>query len=412
MRMVHQLSDAKIRNAKPDKGKFVKRLLDGGGLYLQATKAKDGVNRNWIFRYELDHERHDYGIGPLHTVTLAEARRRAGELRLLILDGIDPLHERIQARKERLAAKAKHVKARTFKHCTEAYYKIHQNGWKNEKYRKQWLWNMQKYVFPAIGELNVADIDTAHIENTLEPIWSTIGDTTSKIQGQIKKVFDYAIAGKYRTGDNPARREYISARLGKPRLEKNHHAAMPFNDAPAFIAELRADKRIEARALEFTVLAVARTDEVVAATWGEFDLKKRLWTIPGQRMKSGREHRVPLCDRAVEILGNLKHHGRRVFDISNTALLRVLQERHSGVTVHGFRSTFRDWAAERTNYPEFVVEMALAHAVGDDVVKAYKRTDLFTRRTRLMKQWADFLAKPRPSAATVDLEAERQKRRG
>ena len=416
MRRVDLLTDAEIRSAKPDRGKFVKRLLDGDGLYLQVTKSKDGVNKNWIFRFEMDGGRHDLGLGPLHRVSLAEARRKKADLRSAIADGIDPALERIELRKERLAKKAKELKAKTFKQCTEAYYKVHQRNLKNEKYRRQWLWNMQTYVFPTIGELNIADIDTAHIEKVLEPIWNTIGDTASKIQGQIKKVFDWAIAGKYRTGDNPARREYITALLSKPRMEKYHHAAMKIDDAPAFLAELRQDKRIAARALEFAVLTCGRTDEIVGAKWSEFDLDARQWVIPRARMKiksGGRgDHRVPLSDRAIEILDGLKHH-RLVFDIGNGTMLELLKERHPGLTVHGFRSTFRDWAAERTNYPEFIVEMALDHAVGTDVVKAYRRTDLFARRIRLMDQWAKFLAaKPRASAATVDLDAERKKRRG
>jgi integrase len=413
MRKVDLLTDAEIRKAKPDRGKFVKRLLDGDGLYLQVTKAKEGVNRNWIFRYEMDGERHDYGIGALHRVSLAEARRRRTDLRLAILDGIDPLQERNQARKERLAAKAKEQKARTFEQCTAAYHKVHSPHLKSERYRRQWLWNMQTYVYPTIGKLNVADIETAHIEQMLALIWNTIGDTASKIQGQVKRVFDYAIAGKYRTTDNPARRELIVARLGKPRKEKNNHPAMPFEAAPAFLAELRQDNRIEARALEFTILTAARTDEVTGAEWSEFDLEKRLWTVPGSRMKSGREHRVPLADRAVEILRGVKRHGARVFHIANHALLTALQQRHPNVTVHGFRSTFRDWAAERTNYPEFIIEMALAHQTGDAVVKAYRRTDLFERRVRLAKQWADFLAKPNaPKSGDVpDINAERAKRR-
>jgi integrase len=416
MRKVDLLSDADIKNATPDEGKTVKRLLDGDRLYLFASVAANAVdiNKTFVFRYQLDGKRNDYGIGPYPAVSLAEARRRAGELRLAVLDGIDPLEERKEARKERLAAKAKRIKTKTFKQCTEAYYKVHQRNLKNEKYRRQWLWNMETYVFPVIGGLNVADIDTAHVEKVLEPIWNTIGDTASKIQGQIKKVFDWAIAGKYRAGDNPARREYITALLSKPKLDKNHHAAMKVDDAPAFLAELRQDKRIAARALEFAVLACARTEEIVGAKWSEFDLRARQWVIPRERMKiksgGGRgDHKVPLSDRAIEILDSLKHH-RLVFDISNGAMLELLKERHPRLTVHGFRSTFRDWAAERTNYPEFIVEMALDHAVGTDVVKAYRRTDLFVKRTRLMDQWAKFLAKPRPKGEVHDLQAERARR--
>jgi len=412
MRKMEILTAAAIRNCKPDRGKIVKRLLDGAGLYLQATRSETGVNRNWIFRYELDGERHDYGIGPLHTVSLAEARSRAGDLRLMLIDGIDPLRERKQAKKERLAAKAKEMKVKTFQQCTEDYFKVHGPKLKNEKYRRQWLRNMTEYVFPVIGNLNVADIDTPHIEQTLAPIWNTIGDTASKIQAQIKRVFDFAIAGKYRTGDNPARRELIGSRLGQPRRDKNNHAALKYDDAPAFMVELRKDKRLEARALELCILTCARTEEIMGAKWSEFDLGKNLWTVPGERMKKGREHRVPLSDRALEILHGLKHRGPKLFEISPAAMRKVLQQRRSDATVHGMRSTFRDWAAERTNYPEFIIEMALAHRIDDKTVAAYKRTDLFDRRVRLMKQWGDFLAKPRPAKTgdVADLKAERERR--
>jgi integrase len=417
MREINRLTDAEVRSAKPDKGKFVVRLADGAGLYLQVTRSGNGLNKNWIFRYELDGERHDLGLGPLHTVTLSEARRRATELRLQILDGIDPMQERADLKAERLARKAERIKATTFRACADAYYKIHHKSWTNEKHRKQWASTMRVYVFPVIGDLNVADIETAHIEKVLAPIWDTKAETASRVQKRIEHVMNYAIGGKLRNGDNPARREYLKARLGKLQRGNGHHAALPFVEAPAFMATLRQRDSVSARCLEFTILCAARTGEAIGAVWDEIDLKKRVWIIPAERMKSDREHRVPLCDRAVEILKSLPHRGAHVFTgtnkkpLSNMAMLELLRGLSPGHTVHGFRSTFRDWAAERTNYPEFVIEMALAHAVGDDVVKAYKRTDLFARRTRLMKQWADFLAKPRAPAETVDLAAERKKRR-
>jgi integrase len=417
MREINRLTDAEVRSAKPDKGKFVVRLADGAGLYLQATRSGSGVNRNWIFRYELDGERHDLGIGPVHTVTLSEARRRATELRLQILDGIDPMQERADLKAERLARKAEKLKATTFRACADAYYKIHHKSWTNEKHRKQWASTMRDYVYPVIGGLNVADIETAHIEKVLAPIWATKAETASRVQKRIEHVMNYAIGGKLRNGDNPARREYLKARLGKIQKNVEHHAALPFSEAPAFMAELRKRDSVSARALEFTILTAVRTGETIGALWEEIDLKNKLWTIPAGRMKSGREHRVPLCDRAVEILKSLPHRGPHVFingskkPLSNMAMLELLRGMSPGHTVHGFRSSFRDWAAERTNYPEFVIEMALAHAVGDDVVKAYKRTDLFARRTRLMDQWAKFLAKPQPKTGEVhDLKAERERR--
>ena len=420
MRKTERLTDAAIRNAKPDKGKFVKRLLDGAGLYLQATKSTDGVNRNWIFRYELDGERHDLGLGPLHTVGLADARRKAVELRLMILEGIDPAQDRADQRAERLARKAERLKATTFRECAEQYYKKHHTTWTNDKHRKQWISTMRDYAYPIIGDLNVGDIETRHIEKVLDPIWAKIPETASRVQKRIEHVMNYAIAGKLtKNGDNPARREYVKARLGKLQKDVEHHAAVPFAQLPALMVELRKRDSMSARCLEFTILTCARTGETIGATWDEIDLKKRVWVIPAERMKSDREHRVPLCDRTIEIIKALPHRGPYLFaaankkPLSNMAMLECLRGLSPGHTVHGTaRSSFRDWAAERTAYPEFVIEMALAHAVGDEVVKAYKRTDLFDRRVRLMKQWADYLAKPRqPKTGEVaDINAERERR--
>jgi len=419
MREINLLTEFAVKNAKPDKGKFVKRLLDGAGLYLQATRsAGGGINRNWIFRFELDGQRHDLGLGPLHTIGLSEARRKATELRLQLYDGIDPAQERADAKAERLARKAERIKATTFKACAEAYYKIHHKTWSNDKHRKQWVSTMRDYVFPMIGSLNVNNIETAHIEKALAPIWEKIPETASRVQKRIEHVFNYAIAGKLRTGDNPARREYIKARLGKIQKGNGHHAALPFVEAPAVIANLRKRDSVSARALEFTIQTAARTGETIGATWDEIDLKKRLWIIPAERMKADREHRVPLSDRAVDILKALPHRDGYVFTgtnkkpLSNMAMLELLKGLRPGITTHGFRSTFRDWAAERTSYPEFVIEMALAHAVGDDVVKAYKRTDVFAKRAKLMAQWSAYLAKPVRAADVSDLDAERKKRRG
>ena len=277
---------------------------------------------------------------------------------------------------------------------------------------------MRDYVYPVIGNLNVGDIETAHIEKVLAPIWDKIPETASRTQKRIEHVFNYAIAGKLRAGDNPARREYLKALLGKIVKNVEHHSALPVIDAPAFMAELRKRDSISARALEFTMLTAARTGETIGATWNEFDLKKKLWTIPAGRMKKRIEHRVPLTDRVVDILKALPHRGDHVFingggkPISNMAMSELLKGMRPGVTVHGFRSTFHDWASERTNYPEPIIEMALAHKINEKVIAAYKRTDLIDRRVRLMAQWADFLAKPsRESAEVTDLNS-RRKRQG
>jgi integrase len=419
MRKLDLLTELQVKNAKPAKGKFVARLLDGAGLYLQITKSLaigGGFNRNWIFRYELDGKRHDLGLGPAHTIGLKAARAKAADLRSQIYDGIDPAEEKANLKAERLGRKAAKLKAMTFWQCWQQYFKIHGPKFKNPKHRAQWESTMGRYVLPKIGSLNVADIETAHIEKVLAPIWDKIPETASRVQNRIKLVLSYAIAGGYRGSDNPASRDLVKARLGKLQRTNGHHAALPYIEAPAFMAELRKRDSVSARALEFTILCASRTGEVIEALWDEIDIKHKLWTIPAERMKSGREHRVPLCDRAVEILKALPHTGKHVFTnghkrpLSNMAMLELLRGMSPGHTVHGFRSTFRNWAEERTNHPEFVKEMALAHAVDDKTVKAYKRTDVFAKRTNLMKQWADFLAKPVKTGEVHDIGAERARR--
>jgi integrase len=413
MRKIELLTEKQVRNAKPDKGKFVKRLLDGAGLYLQATAGKDGVNRNWILRYELDGARHDMGIGPLHTVGLAEARRRARDLRLQILDGVDPLEAREEERAERRAkaqaARAEMAKVTTFRQCVDLYLKKHGAKWQNAKHAAQWRSTLKTYAYDVLGDLNVADIDQGHLVKVLEPIWRTKAETARRVRGRIEAILTFATAYKFRTGDNPARRDLINTLLGGTQKVVEHHAALPFDECPAFMVELRGRKSTSAAALEFAILTAGRTGEVIGARWDEIDLKHKTWIIPKERMKAKREHRVALCDRAVQILKGIDRRGDMVFGsavtgrpLSNMALLELLRGMRpgAGLTVHGFRSSFRDWASERTNFAREVVEMALAHAVGDKVEAAYRRGDLFEKRRKLMEAWAGFLA--RPVAAEAD----------
>jgi integrase len=436
MRNSNLLTEKQVKHAKPGEGKRVERLLDGDRLYLQATvsqkafdlyqaggikwKAIDDINRNYIFRYELHGVRHDLGLGPVHIVSLAEARRRAAELRLQLLDGIDPAQERAALKAEQLSKMAERVKATTFAQCCESYLKVHAPTFENAKHRQQWKNTLDTYAIPTLGKLNVADIETAHVVNALEPIWGTKAETASRVQGRIKRVFDHAIALKLRK-DNPATRDLVKALLGKLQRTNGHHAALPVDDAPAFMAELRKRDSVSARALEFTMLTAARTGETIGATWDEIDTKQKLWTIPAERMKKlgcKREHRVPLTDRAIELLKALPHHGAHVFanggkrPLSNMAMAELLKGMRPGVTVHGMRSTFKDWASERTSYPNEVSEMALSHTIKGKAEAAYRRGDLFEKRVRMMKGWADFLAKPRAAAATIDIDAERKRRRG
>ena len=421
MRKIDLLTELQVRNARPAKGKFVARLLDGAGLYLQVTKSLmvgGGFNRNWIFRYALDGKRHDLGLGPVHTVGLKVARAKAAELRMQLIDGIDPAAERKELKAERKAKLAAEIKRMTFAQCWQAYFKIHAKGWKNVRHRAQWESSMQTYVLPTLGKLDVRDIETAHIEKVLAPLWERVPETGSRVQNRIKLVMAYAIAGGYRGKDNPAARDLVKARLGKLQRTNGHHEAMPFVEVPAFIAELRKRHLVSARALEFTILTAVRTNEVLGCAFDEIDMAKKQWTIPAERMKSRREHRVPLSDRAVDILKAMPRTGKLVFanrdgkPFDQMTMLKLLQNMrpNAGATVHGFRSAFRDWAEERTSFPEPVKEAALAHAVGDAVVKAYRRTDLFAKRTKLMEMWADFLAKPVTTGAVHDLQAERQRR--
>jgi integrase len=409
MGTVHKLRERQVRNARPLPGRRSILLGDGANLYLQATVGSDGsINRSWVFRYEFRQERHDLGLGPLHTIGLAEAREEAKRLRQQILARIDPLDARHKLEREHLRAKAERAKATTFKECAAAYLKVHADKWRNARHRAQWSATLESYVYPAIGDLAVADIAKEHVRRALEPIWQRIPETARRVRGRIESVLQYATAAELRSGDNPASWNILKHLLGG-KTTASHHAAMPFADAPAFVDKLRQYDSATCRALLFTILTAARTGEVLGAQWPEIDLKARVWTVPAARMKSSREHRVPLSDSAVAILKAIpRHDGGFVFHapgrnkkLEDRSMREVLNRMRPGATVHGFRSSFRDWCAETTAFPNHVVEMALAHAVGDKVEAAYRRGDLFEKRRRLMAAWDGFLSKPIPAGATV-----------
>jgi integrase len=399
VRTVKRLTPKRASNAKPRASDDSVLLADGGNLYLQCTRGKEGhIRRSWLFRYELDGRRREMGLGALHTVGLAEARERARGLRQQLLDRIDPLEAREQAERARLAEKARTV---TFKQCAKSYIALHEDSWKNDRHRAQWDSTLETYAFPVIGDLSVRDIDPASVMKVIEPLWRTKTETAGRVRGRIEAILDYATASGFRSGDNPARHVTTALpRRGKMRRVR-HHPALPHAELPYFMARLRENKSMSAKALEWTILTAARTAETIGAKWNEIDPKARIWTVPAARMKAGKEHRVPLSDRAVEILSGLPHRGARIFPLSNMAMLQLLRGMRPGLTVHGFRSTFMDWAHERTSYPNHVVEMALAHAVGDKVEAAYRRGDLFEKRRRLMAEWDRYCARPLPASATV-----------
>ncbi len=367
---------------------------DGGGLYLQVSESG---SKSWLFRFVLNGKERQMGLGPFHTVGLADARSAAVECRKLLLAKVDP----IEARNAKHAGEALDAaKSITFTECATKYIKAHKPGWKNAKHADQWTNTIETYCGPIFGELPVQAVDTGLVLKALEPIWTEKPETASRVRGRIESVLDWATARGYRTGDNPARlRGHIDNLL--PEISKRrrvkHHPALPYVELGEFVAELRKQEGVAARALEFLILTAARTGEVIGARPGEFNLDAALWTIPGERMKAGKEHRVPLSSRVVAIIREIEktHKGDFVFPggkegkpLSNMAMLELLKRMERGnLTVHGFRSTFRDWAAERTNYPREVCEMALAHAVSDQVEAAYRRGDLFEKRRRLMLEW-------------------------
>jgi integrase len=386
---------------------------DGLGLYLQVSKFG---TKAWLFRFMLDGKARKMGLGAIHTVSLAEARKRANEARLKLLDGVDPIDERDAGRAKR---KVEAAKAISFKACADKFIAANRGGWKNSKHADQWFatfneTNRGSLSFPAATEaingLPVSAIDTALVLKVLEPIWAKTPESASRIRGRIESVLDWAKVREYRTGENPARwRGHLDKALAaRPKVRK-HHDAIGYADLAPFMAALREKEGVSARALEFTILTVARTGETIGAQWPEFDLKAKLWTVPAARMKAGREHRVPLPGRAVQILEALPRDGKFVFTggrpgqpISGMAMLQLVRRmRGRGATVHGLRSTFRDWSAEQTAYPHELAEVALAHVISSKTEAAYRRGDMMDKRRRLMDDWAAFCEAPAPAGSNV-----------
>jgi integrase len=393
-RTIGQLTALKV-----DKAKRPGMYADGGGLYLRVTHSG---TKNWVFRFMLNGRPRWMGVGPLHTIGLAEARNRAAGFRLQRHDGIDPIERR---RAERQGARLDAAKAVTLKECAATYTASHRPGWRNPKHAAQWEATLATYAEPVMGGLSVQAIDTALVLKVLEPIWTVKPETAGRVRGRIESILDWAKARGYRAGENPARwrghlDKLLPSRSKVQRVE--HHAALPYAELPRFLVSLREQEGIAARALELAILTAARTGEVIGAQWGEMDLLGKTWTLPAVRMKAGREHRVPLSGPALAILQEMQAHrhaddafvfpgARPGRPLSNMAFLMLLRRMgRADLTAHGFRSSFRNWAAERTNFPAEVAEMALAHTVSDKTVAAYNRSDLFERRRRLMAAWATF----------------------
>jgi integrase len=403
-RGINRLTGADLRRSKPN------LHADGGGLYLQITAAKNdpSVNRSWLFRFAINGRERWMGLGALNTVPLGEARERARQCRLLVLDGIDPIDARQERRAKEAAAAERLI---TFDECAAAFIAAKRNEWRNQQHAAIWPRSIRKYASPVIGKLPVSAIDTPLIMKVLQPLWERIPESASRLRGRIESVLDWAAVSGFRTGENPAqwkgRLEHLLAAPHKVRPGA-HMAAMPYVELPPFMTRLRADQGTPARALEFLILTAARAGEIRHAMWVEIDLDNAVWEVPSHKTKANRLHRVPLSSRCLKLLRTMPQEGDRVFlgragsAMADSSLIYTLRKLgHGDVTVHGMRSAFRTWAAEQTSFPHEIAELALAHNVHDAVVRAYKRTDLFDRRRRLMQLWCDFLARPAAEAGTV-----------
>lgn len=369
------------------------KLGDGDGLWLY-TSTKGA--QSWVFIYIRNGRRREMGLGPFGrgtgSVPLPIAREKADEIRNQLGRGVDPFAER-QTRKNA----AERV---TFGQVADALLESMESGWRNEKHRAQWRSTLGDSYCGGLRKLPVADVDTDAVLAVLKPIWTTKAETASRIRGRIERVLDRAKAKGHRSGENPARwKGHLDNLLpARQKLQRGHHAAMPYRDVPAFMGRLAQSDGIGARALEFTILTAARSGEAIGARWDEIDFPTAVWTVPAERMKAGREHRVPLSDAALGVLRRMKKAsvGDHVFPgqsgrkpVSNMTMTKVMKLlKADAYTVHGFRSAFRDWAAEETTHPREVAEAALAHVVGDTTERAYRRGDALAKRRKLMDEWA------------------------
>lgn len=402
MRILNRLTAVHVTRAKKP-GLY----SDGGGLYLQITKT---LSKSWMFRYMRRGKARGMGLGPVHTISLADARIKAQGCRRMLLDGIDPLEAK---RAKQQAERREHLKSLPFRDCANQYIEAHRKSWKNEKHAAQWESTIETYANPIIGNLMVTELETNEIMQVLEPIWTEKTETATRLRGRIESILAWATVRGYRTGLNPARwKGHLDHLLPKPsRLRKtNHHAALPYAEASTFMKTLQQQEGAAALALQFVILTASRTNEVIAAQKSEFDLPAKIWTIPAERMKAGREHRVPLSPAALALVKPLIDAGGSEFlfpaskenkHLSNMAMLELLKRmKRKDLTVHGFRSTFKDWARETTGYAREVSEAALAHIIGDQTEAAYARGDLFMKRAGLMQDWADYLLVTTASACS------------
>lgn len=397
-------------------------LADGmqPGLNLQITPGQNGLSRSWVFRYTspTTKKRREMGLGSVEARSLADAREIVSNLRLQVLNGSDPKDTRDA---DRLAQQLASAKLLTFKEAATQCIAAKEHEWRNAKHAAQWSSSLETYAYPAIGSRNVADIQMEDVLRLLEPIWTQKTETATRVRQRIETVMDWCKARKLVSGDNPAS---LKGGLGQllPKASKvakvQHHAALPYTDAHAFVQALRLKKGISPKALEFLILTAARSGEVLGARRDEFDLTTNVWTIPAARMKAGKEHRIPLCSRAREIVDTMFAGSACDFvfpgptgesGLSSAALLAVMKGMpgFAGYVPHGMRSTFRDWGSETTNYSNEVLELALAHTIKNQAEAAYRRGDQLAKRAKLMQQWQQYVETPAGTSVVVPLSTGR-----
>jgi integrase len=408
----------KLTVKKIDKLTKPGRYGDGSGLYLQVSGP---TSRSWILRYEKAGRERWLGLGSQRTFTLKEARERARKARQLLADGVDPLAQKKAAKAAKALADAKAI---TFEEAARQFYDQHRKKW-SVKHAAQFISSLKEYAFKKIGKLAVADVDIGEVLKVLEQkhedypdqqLWNAVPVTANRVRNRIEQVLDWATVRGYRTGDNPARwKGHLSNVLpARNNKEVEHLAALPYTEVSEFITALHGRQGTAAAALEFLILTAARTGELIGAQWDEIDFEQKLWIVPASRIKGGRQHRVPLTDRALEILRDPDRcprepdnpfvfigpqQGAGLSDEVMTLLLKRMG--HDDITVHGFRSTFRDWAGETTSFPSDICEVALAHAVGGKVQISYQRGDLLEKRRKLMEHWAEYCLTPKRDASGV-----------
>ncbi|MCU0433161.1 MAG: tyrosine-type recombinase/integrase [Bacteroidia bacterium] len=365
------------------------------GLYLLIG---DNEAKSWVLRMNVNGVRRDMGLGSFADLSLSAARDKARNIRQQIASGTNPIEER---KKKRHAAILQEASAITFEKACAEFLTTHKQKWKNAKHKSQWEATLKTYAYPVIGKIVVSEITLPHIIKILEPIWTTKTETASRLRGRIETVLDWAIVREYRNKDNPARwKGYLDKVLPSPKAiaKPVHHKAIPVAAVAAFFAQLQSNTSMSSKALQFLILTATRSNEVRGATWDEIDFEKKIWTIPAERMKAAKEHRIPLASQAIALLKSVPRHAREKYifvaprggQLSDMALTVFMRRLNVDAVPHGFRSTFRDWVAEHTNYPNHVAEMALAHTISNKVEAAYRRGDLFDKRREMMNEWAGF----------------------